>query len=121
VVGLQPHAQRRAQRPAGHADLDPAGTAVPVVLDRPAGQAPAGAASAVLPGGRPAGELPALRRGHACSERDVRDRPERHQAPAVLLLAVPPARRRGPGGTAWSACTAQAVAVTAWRRVVRTR
>ncbi len=42
-------------------------------------------------------------------------------APAVLLLAVPPAGRRGPGGTAWPACTAQAVAVTAWRRVARTR
>jgi len=32
-------------------------------------------------------------------------------APAVLLLAVPPAGRRGPGGTAWPACTAQPVAV----------
>ena len=42
-------------------------------------------------------------------------------APAVLLLAVPPAGRRGPAGTAWSACTAQAVAVAAWRRVARTR
>lgn len=46
MVGLQPHPQRRAQRPAGQVDLDPAGPAVPVVLDRPADQAMAAVPSA---------------------------------------------------------------------------
>jgi hypothetical protein len=49
VVDLQPHAQRRAQRPANQADLDLAGPVAPVVPDRPAHQAVAGVPSAVLP------------------------------------------------------------------------
>ncbi|HME64444.1 MAG TPA: hypothetical protein VKG61_06080 [Streptosporangiaceae bacterium] len=72
MVGLQPHPQRRAQRPAGQVDLDQAGPAVPVVLGRPANQGLADAASAVWPS-----ELPASQGGHACSERDVHDPPER--------------------------------------------
>jgi hypothetical protein len=53
VVGLQPHPQRRAQRPAGQVDLDLAGPAVPVVLGRSADQALAGAPSAVVRGDLP--------------------------------------------------------------------
>ena len=76
VVGLQPHPQRRAQRPAGKVDLDLAGPAVPVVLGRSADQALAGAPSAVV-----RGDLPAFEGGHACSERDVHDPPERQPGP----------------------------------------
>jgi hypothetical protein len=53
VVGLQPRPQRRAQRPASQVDLDPAGPAVPVVLDRSVHQTLAGAPSAVVPGELP--------------------------------------------------------------------
>ena len=85
MVDLQPHAQRRAQRPAGQADLDPAGRVAPVVPDRPAHQAVASAPSAVLPG-----ELPAVHGGHAGGERDVHDPLERRpartgQVPALIL------------------------------------
>jgi hypothetical protein len=45
VVDLQPH----AQRPAGQADLDPAGPVAPVVPGRPAHQAVASAPCAVCP------------------------------------------------------------------------
>ena len=92
MIGLQSHPQRRAQRPAGQADLDPAGPAVPVVPDRPADQALTGAPSAVVPG-----ELPAFQAGHACSERDVHDPPERQPGPGW-------ARARAHGGpVVWSA------------------
>jgi len=53
VVGLQPHPQRRAQAPAGQADLDPAGAAVPVVLGRPAHLVLAGAPPFVVPASWP--------------------------------------------------------------------
>jgi hypothetical protein len=36
VVDAEPHARRRAQRPAGQAGLDPAGAEVRIVLGRPA-------------------------------------------------------------------------------------
>src|SRR6516165_7512549 len=39
AVDVEPHAQRRAQQPAAQADLYPAGTQVPVALDRAAHQA----------------------------------------------------------------------------------
>jgi hypothetical protein len=66
----RPH--QRAQRPPGRADLDPAGTEVPVVPGRPAYHAAAEAQLAVV-----AGQLPAFRRGDAGREREVCDLPER--------------------------------------------
>ena len=53
-LDVQPHLDRWAQRPAGQADLDPAGAEVAITLDRPSQQAVAKAQFAVV-----SGELPA--------------------------------------------------------------
>jgi hypothetical protein len=90
VVQVQPHAQPRAQRPPGQANLDPPGTEVLVALDRPAQDTAAQAQFAVLPG-----ELPGFQRCHPCPERHMHDPPERRGAGSrayvrarVVVLAV---------------------------------
>jgi hypothetical protein len=71
AVDVQPHAQVRAQRSPGQADLDAAGAGVAVILDRPAQQAVADPEFAAVPRAPPA-----VKSGHACLERDVGDPPE---------------------------------------------
>src|SRR6516162_3214274 len=71
AVDVEPHAEQRAQRSPGKANLDPACAGGAIVLDRPAQQAVANAKFAVL-----LCALPVLKGGHACFERDVNDPPE---------------------------------------------
>ena len=66
--------RRRAQRPTGQADLDPARAGAMIALGRAAQQALAQGQFAVV-----SGQLLAVQRGHAGVERDVCDPPERQQ------------------------------------------
>jgi hypothetical protein len=71
AVEVQSHAQQRAQRSAGQADLDPARARGMIVLDRPVQQTVTEPEFVFLPGA-----LQRVKRGQACLERDVHDPPE---------------------------------------------